>query len=323
MPLTATVTPGETFPDNTTITRAKLRNAANPTVQMAGNWADNEVANDAGIALSKLAGIGENNLLVGGSSSNLSGSGKNITAVALPTTGANVNGSVNSTTGITPSDNTISAAKLAKTQSTNVIRGLNDMGYCTINNQVDATKRTKAACESASGVWTQESVAANDHLLICNVSQDNDTEQVGSSADNLRRVSVENLLKSTFTTQVQYDDLTSGGAMTATGTKTVNFDGKPVQVIALSTPAGDATSYTLTVTYNNGALSGFAKHVMLVISNNTPTSTIDLAFTAPGQGKYWFLNSKPPTSIAAGKLGVLAMTSWPGDKCIAGWAVEP
>ena len=70
MPLTASVVPGEQFPDNTTVTRARLRNAANPAVTLGGQLSNSDVASDAGIALTQLDGIGQGQILVGGSTAN-------------------------------------------------------------------------------------------------------------------------------------------------------------------------------------------------------------------------------------------------------------
>jgi len=314
MPLTATVVPGEQFPDNTTVTRARLRNAANPAVTLGGELSNGDVALDAGIALTQLAGISQNQVLVGGAAAN-GASGNNIVAVTLPT------GGINSTTGITPSEGTVGYAEL-KAGTTNIIQGATDYG---------------------TGV-----VAKADKIIFSD----------GSDSGNIKKTSVENFLKSTFSTQVAYTDLTAtgagtcdlssyttkatceaasptagvwtsytspgaGGALTVNTTVTVDLNGNPVQVIALNPPTGGDTSYTCTITYRNGPSEGYARNVMLVVSNNTPSTLVKLAFASPGTGKFWFLNTNPPESIAGNKLGVLAMTGWPGDKCIAGWAVEP
>tara|TARA_R100001443_G_scaffold25177_1_gene37832 strand:- start:1691 stop:2662 length:972 start_codon:yes stop_codon:yes gene_type:complete len=323
MPLTAVVTPGEAFPDNENITRAKLRNAANPTVQMGGNLSNNEVNPSAAIALSKLEGIEEGQILVGGSSGHAV-SKKNIVATQLPQSGANTGGSINTTTGITPSNNTVSHSSLLVNGVANIVRGADQLGKCVLDGGANDSYRTKSACETAGGTWNAEPVASNDVVLLCNVSQDSNSE-TQNSADNLRKVEVSDLLASTFTTQVEYTDLTTSGGnpapMTATATKTVNLAGNAIQVINLNDPASGDT-YTCNVTYSNGPTTGYAKNVMLVISNSS-SKTIDLSFTAPNSGNFWFLNSTKPRSIAPGKLGCLAMTGWPGDKCIAGWAVEP
>jgi|21_taG_2_1085346.scaffolds.fasta_scaffold06510_2 hypothetical protein len=276
MPLTASVVPGEQFPDNTTITRARLRNAANPAVTLGGQLSNGDVAADAGIALTQLDGIGQGKILVGGSTANGS-SENNIEAVALSSGGIASN-------KLTPSEGTVGYAEL-EAGTNSIIDGATDYG---------------------TGV-----VAKSDKVIFSDTSD-----------GVIKKTTVENFLKSTFSTQVAYTDLGGGTPMVATGTMTVDFDGNPVQVIALNPPT-TGTTYTLTVTYENGPDSGFAKNVMLVISNNTPSTTVKLAFSAPNQGNFWFLNSNPPASIAGDKLGVLAMTGWPGDKCIAGWAVEP
>ena len=324
MPLTAKVVPVETFPDSENITRAKLRNAANPAVTIENTLSNGEVAADAGIALSKLEGVAASSIIMGHATTNNSSNSslKAIAPVSIPTTGANQGGSINATTGITPSDNTIDSDKLLKHQDTNIIRGARDMGFCTINNNKDATKRSISACTDAGGTWTQEEVAANDHLLLCNVSQDSgDSEGVGN-ADNIRRVSVSNLLKSTFTTKSALTDLTTT-SLTANTTKTIDFDGNPIQAIACSTPSSG--EYTLTIAFSNlpgNSAPLFAKSVQLVIFNLTSTNVVHLAFETPNNGILRFIGSLPPTRLAAGRCAVLALTGWPNNNVLIGYSAE-
>ena len=325
MPLTAKVVPGETFPDNENVTRAKLRNAANPSVTIENSLSNSEVAANAGVQLSKMEGVAAGALLVGSATTAnaANGSLKAIEAVALPASGSNIGGGVSSTTGITPSNNTVDHDSLRKSQSENVVRGARDMGYCTIDGSVDTSKRYISTCEAAGGTWTQEDVAANDHLLICNVSADSNSEQNGDVHDSMRRVSVENLLKSTFTTQVALTDLTSGDLIAADATKTVNLDSNPVQAIACTTPsAGTGTEYTLTIKFSNLPSSGFAKNIMLVVFNLTSTDSVKLSFEAPSNGKIRFIGSTPPAKLGAGKAGVMAVTGWPNSNVLIGYSAE-
>lgn len=322
MPLTAKVVPGETFPDNENVTRAKLRNAANPSVTIENSLSNSEVAANAGVQLSKMEGVAAGALLVGSASTAnaANGSLKAIEAVTLPSEGNNIGGGVSSTTGITPSNNTVDHDSLRKSQSENVVRGARDMGKCTIDGVVDSTKRYISTCEAAGGTWAQEDVAANDHLLICNVSADGNSEQNGDVHDSLRRVSVENLLKSTFTTQVALTDLTSGSLVDENTTKTVNLDGNPVQAIACKNPS--SSEYTLTIKFSNLPDSGFAKNIMLVVFNLTSTNSVKLNFEAPDNGKIRFIGSTPPARLGAGKAGVMAVTGWPNSNVLIGYSAE-
>tara|TARA_Y100001938_G_scaffold113140_1_gene155161 strand:+ start:653 stop:1624 length:972 start_codon:yes stop_codon:yes gene_type:complete len=322
MPLTAKVVPGETFPDNENVTRAKLRNAANPSVTIENSLSNSEVAANAGVQLSKMEGVAAGALLVGSASTAnaANGSLKAIEAVTLPSEGNNIGGGVSSTTGITPSNNTVDHDSLRKSQSENVVRGARDMGKCTIDGVVDSTKRYISTCEAAGGTWAQEDVAANDHLLICNVSADANSEENGDVHDSLRRVSVENLLKSTFTTQVALTDLTSGSLVDENTTKTVNLDGNPVQAIACKNPS--SSEYTLTIKFSNLPDSGFAKNIMLVVFNLTSTNSVKLNFEAPDNGKIRFIGSTPPARLGAGKAGVMAVTGWPNSNVLIGYSAE-
>lgn len=322
MPLTAKVVPGETFPDNENVTRAKLRNAANPSVTIENSLSNSEVAANAGVQLSKMEGVAAGALLVGSATTAnaANGSLKAIEAVTLPSEGNNIGGGVSSTTGITPSNNTVDHDSLRKSQSENVVRGARDMGKCTIDGVVDSTKRYISTCEAAGGTWAQEDVAANDHLLICNVSADANSEENGDVHDSLRRVSVENLLKSTFTTQVALTDLTSGSLVDENTTKTVNLDGNPVQAIACKNPS--SSEYTLTIKFSNLPDSGFAKNIMLVVFNLTSTNSVKLNFEAPDNGKIRFIGSTPPARLGAGKAGVMAVTGWPNSNVLIGYSAE-
>ena len=119
MPLTASVVPGEQFPDNTTVTRARLRNAANPAVTLGGQLSNSDVASDAGIALTQLDGIGQGQILVGGSTANGS-SENNIEAITLSSGGVASN-------KLTPSEGTVGFAEL-ETGTNSIVEGATDYG---------------------------------------------------------------------------------------------------------------------------------------------------------------------------------------------------
>ena len=90
MSLSVTVTPNETFPDDSNVTRAMLRNAASPTVQVEGSVSNTDLASGAAVALEKLVGVTEGQILVGGLATHASGgSNKNIEAVT-PSSNASV-----------------------------------------------------------------------------------------------------------------------------------------------------------------------------------------------------------------------------------------
>ena len=121
MSFTVTVTPNETFPDGSGVTRAMLRNAASPGVSIGGGAGDANIANDASIHPKKLAAVTEGQILVGSATAHDSGSNKQLAAV-LPSSGA----SITAAGVITPSDGKVTHAKLAATNDNdNVIKGAN------------------------------------------------------------------------------------------------------------------------------------------------------------------------------------------------------
>ena len=326
MPLTAKVVPGETFPDGENVTRAKLRNAANPAVTIENTLSNGEVAADAGIALSKLEGVAASSIIMGHATTNNSSNSslKAIAPVSIPTTGANQGGSINATTGITPSNNTVSHSSLLVNGETNIVRGADEMGYCTIGGSVNTTHRNKTACTGAGGTWTEEAVASNDVVLLCNVSQDDNSEQIGNDADNLRKVTVASLLKSTFSTSIALSDLTSSGALAASATKTIDFDANPVQAIACTTPsAGTGNQFTLTIKFSNlPSTTTTAKNIQVVLFNLSSTDYVNLSFDTPANGILRFIGSKPPTRLAAGTAAVMAVTGWPNNNVLIGYSAE-
>lgn len=329
MPLTAKVVPGETFPDNENVTRAKLRNAANPSVTIENSLSNVEVASNAGVQLSKLEGVTEGALLVGSATNNAANASlKAIAAVTMPSgDSVYVGGGVTSTTGIVPSNLSVKHDTLAKHQYNNIIRGAKELGVCKIDGVVSNDYTTKATCEAATdGVWTAETVAADDWVLLANKSNDQDSESTGDVHHQLRRVPISDLLKSTFTTQVALTSVTPTASdfIDEDTTKTIDLDANPVQSIACKTPsAGVNTEYTLSIAFDNlPDTSGFAKNVMLVIFNLTSTTAVKLDFVAPANGKVRFIGSTPPAKLAAGKAGVLAITGWPNNNVLLGYSAE-
>ena len=117
MSFTVTVTPNETFPDGSGVTRAMLRNAASPGVSIGGGAGDANIANDASIHPKKLAAVTEGQILVGSATAHDSGSNKQLAAVS-PSSGA----SITAAGVITPSDGKVTHAKLAATSS-NIVKG--------------------------------------------------------------------------------------------------------------------------------------------------------------------------------------------------------
>jgi hypothetical protein len=326
MPLTAKVVPGETFPDNENLTRAKLRNAANPSVTIENSLSNVEVAPNAGVQLSKLEGVTEGALLVGSAFNNAADASlKAIAAVTMPSgDSVYVGGGVTSAKGIVPSNLSVKHDTLAKHQYTNIIRGAKELGVCKISGVANNDYTTKATCEAAANSeWTSEAVAADDWVLLANKSNDADSESTGDVHHQLRRVPIADLLKSTFSTQVALTDITSAGHVAANAIKTIDLDANPVQAIACTTPtAGTGSEYTLTIKFSNLPEDGFAKNIQLVIFNLTSTDSVKLTFEAPSNGKMRFIGSSPPATLAAGKAGVLAITGWPNNNILLGYSAE-
>ena len=112
MAITAVVTPGETYPDTTNVTRAMLRNGAAPAIAISGNIETGDIAADAAIAFSKLEPLANGSIVVG-----------NATNVATECTITNGSMAVSgSAVTITPSNATITHDKLAS-GSSNIVKG--------------------------------------------------------------------------------------------------------------------------------------------------------------------------------------------------------
>jgi len=112
MAITAVVTPGETYPDSTNVTRAMLRNGAAPAIAISGDIENADVAAAAAISFSKLEPLANGSVIVGNASSVATEC--TVTNGSMAVSGSNVT--------ITPSDATITHAKLAS-GSSNVVKG--------------------------------------------------------------------------------------------------------------------------------------------------------------------------------------------------------
>jgi len=113
MAITAVVTPGETYPDSTNVTRAMLRNGAAPAITISGDIENADIANDAVIAFSKLETLANGSIVVGNTSS---------VATECPIENGSMVIESNGNVTVTPSNTTITHAKLA-TGSSNIIKG--------------------------------------------------------------------------------------------------------------------------------------------------------------------------------------------------------
>ena len=112
MAITAVVTPGETYPDSTNVTRAMLRNGAAPAIAISGNIETADIASGAGITFGQLEPLANGSIVVG-----------NATNVATECTITNGSMAVSgNAVTITPSHATITYDKLAVGAS-NIIKG--------------------------------------------------------------------------------------------------------------------------------------------------------------------------------------------------------
>ena len=271
MSLTVTVTPNETFPDASNVTRALLRNAARPTVSVTGSVSNTDLPDAAAVALHKLAAVSENDILVGSATAHDSGSGKKIAAIA-PTS----NGSITSGGVITPSDETITKSKLDKSDANNIIAGQS----------------------SAAAVTTSDSI------LLYDLD--------ATSGDRLKKTTVGSVLNAGVTTTSQ--DVTTHTTVSATGSVTLDTLANPVQVVEINT-----SGITVTFEPSNEPPAAATAHVVQVrIKATFGSGTATLAFSgSPG----WTFLKTAPTTIAAGKDAVLAITAF-NDTVIAGYAAE-
>ena len=207
MSLSVIVTPNETFPDDSNVTRAMLRNAASPTVEVTGSVSNSDLASGSAVALEKLVGVTEGQILVGGLVAHASGGSNKKIAAVTPSS----NASVTAGGEITPSDLTITKAKLEKSDANNIINGQDEL----------------------------TSVASGDSVLLYDAS--------ATSGDRLKKATVSNLLNAGVSSTSQ--DVTDLGTYTS-GTTPVNvdFDQNPVQILEINTTTA---SQTLSITVSN------------------------------------------------------------------------
>ena len=198
MSLTVTVTPNETFPDDSNVTRAMLRNAASPTVQVEGSVSDGDLAAGAAVALEKLVGVTEGQILVGSSTGHASGGSNKKIAAVTPSS----NASVTAAGVITPSDLTITKAKLEKSDANNIING-----------QDEST-----------------SVASGDSVLLYDVSE--------TSGDRLKKATVSSLLNA----GVSSSEVVVPAQTTVSTSSPVTIDlSEPIQIVELTASGITAT----------------------------------------------------------------------------------
>ena len=209
MSLSVTVTPNETFPDDSNVTRAMLRNAASPTVQVEGSVSNTDLASGAAVALEKLVGVTEGQILVGGLATHASGgSNKKIEAVTPSS-----NASVTAGGEITPSDLTITKAKLEKSDANNIINGQDEL----------------------------TSVASGDSVLLYDAS--------ATSGDRLKKTTVSNLLNAGVSSTSQ--DVTTHTVVSATGAVTLDLSANPIQVVEINT-SGVTVTFNLSNAPSDG-----------------------------------------------------------------------
>ena len=112
MAITAVVTPGETYPDSTNVTRAMLRNGAAPAISISGDIENADIASAAAIAFDKLEPLANGSVIVGNAT--------NVATECVVTNGSMaVSGNA---VIITPSNTTITYDKLF-VGSSNIIKG--------------------------------------------------------------------------------------------------------------------------------------------------------------------------------------------------------
>jgi len=297
MPLTVTVQKGHDFSSGN-VTRAALNAGAVPSVAITGavgttELSDSAVTNDkvsttAAISVSKLAGQTDNNiLLVGDTTGN---GGKLITsapgfgdaAIELADGGTKVK--------VTPSSDTIIAAKLLKTDDTNVVKGLD---------------------ESLTDV-------ASDDLVIVH-----DTSATGEGAVRLKKATISSIQK-VGTTEYDLSDITST-AVAASGTNialAIDMDGAPFQTIDLTSDK----DYIITIT--NPPSSGKLKTVTVRLKAPSGTAPrFGDSTSSDNWNTSWSWPERPsnvgPVSLGANEVALLSLTSFgPADTdVVAAYAV--
>lgn len=209
MSLSVTVTPNETFPDDSNVTRAMLRNAASPTVAVSGSVSNSDLASGSAVALEKLVGVTEGQILVGGLVAHASGGSNKKIAAVTPSS----NASVTAGGEITPSDLTITKAKLEKSDANNIVNGQDEL----------------------------TSVASGDSVLLYDVS--------ATSGDRLKKATVSNLLNAGVSSTSQ--DVTTHSVVSATGAVTIDLSANPIQVVEINT-SGVTVTFNLSNAPSDG-----------------------------------------------------------------------
>tara|TARA_R110002020_G_scaffold124539_8_gene281619 strand:- start:172 stop:1074 length:903 start_codon:yes stop_codon:yes gene_type:complete len=298
MPLTVTVQKGHDFSSGN-VTRAALNAGAVPTVAITGAVGTTElsdsavinekVATTAAIDVSKLAGQTDNNiLLVGDTTGN---GGKLITSAPAYGDAAIEFDSGGTQVKVTPSSDTIIAAKLLKTEDTNVVNGL---------------------------AATSDDVAADDFVMI------HDTSVTATDAVRLKKATISKIQK-VGTTEYALVDITST-AVAGSGSNialAIDMDGAPFQTIDLTADK----DYNITIT--NPPTSGKLKTVTVRLKAPSGTAPRfgDTADAPDNWNTSWSwperVGNVGPTIIGATEVALLSLTAFgPADTdVVAAYAV--
>lgn len=290
MPLAVTVEASETFPSNQAVTLSKLRKAAKPNVAITGSVggtdleansvSNTNIASDAGIDISKLAGQAEDNIILVSDTSD--GSGKKLITSAAP----DGNAAIELSSGkakITPSDETITGSKLDdKSENDNVI----------------------------SHLTATTSVAADDYVMV------HDTSVTGDTNANLKKIKV-NLLNAVGTTSYSLSQINPTLASGNDFNVEIDLDGDAFQTLEIanskhyrvyckagSFPTGGSTVKTVTVRIKNITNNASA-------NGNFGLSSADAANKWPTG---WLWPERPfnrgPATLAGSKSGLLSITAF-------------
>lgn len=309
MPLAVTVEASETFPSNQAITLSKLRKGAKPNVAITGSVgatdleassvSNTNVASDAGITLGKLAGQAENNIILVSDTSDADG--KKLITSAPPDGGAAIELS-SGKAKITPSDETITGAKLDDKSSDNLI------AHLTATTSVDS----------------------EDFVMV------HDSSITGDANVKLKKVTVNNIQAVGTTAYALAAIVPSANATIAGGndfTAEIDLDGAAFQTLDV-TAAKYYNIYIKTGTYPTGGTT--VKTVSVKIKNTSSstsasgTSTFGLS-TNSGASKWptgWIWPERAsnigPASITGTETGILSVTAFgpnPSD-VVAAWIVS-
>jgi hypothetical protein len=218
MPLTVTVQKGHDFSSGN-VTRAALNSGAVPTVAITGAVDTTElsalavtnakVGTNADISLSKISGQAEDSILLVGSSASTGAGAKTIKALAG--SGGALIKEVDNKAEITPSDDTIIASKLLKTEDTNVVFALGLL----------------------------DDVAVDDYVMV------HDTSVTDEGLVRLKKAKVSSIQK-VGTTEYEASTVT-GTTVGAITPFVIDLDGSPFQTIQLqATSAAHTNSFTVT-----------------------------------------------------------------------------